>query len=263
MAKEYKTLTFDDTDYGRKEMDETINFYTRYGWEIKSKETIQQGWSFRKTCCFGVIFLPLALLGKKNNVIQVFLEREINPKNKQLDEEMTKAEAERPHIAKPMSGTMKAIIVIIIFFSVIGIISNAITDSATNKINIQQNSQPPVTQTERKIPYEVKRINQKVGILDYILIDSKYVNTNDLTALGQELHADYKSDSFVNISIYDDIKAVNIRNKVVYGEPTQSETALYDAHYVGQYNKNQNTGYKSFAILQDGSGKMVNKIINY
>lgn len=263
MAKEYKTLTFDDSDYGRKEMDETINFYTKYGWEIKSKETIQQGWSFGKTCCFGILFLPLALLGKKNNVIQVFLEREISPKNKQLDEEMAKAEAERPHYAKPMSGTMKAIIAIIIFFAVIGIISNAITDSATNKIKVQQGGQPSVTQVERKIPYEVKRVNQKVGILDFILINPQFVNTNDLTALGQELHSDYKSDSFVNISIYDDIKAVNIRSKVVFDEPTQSETELYDAHYVGQYNKNQNTGYESFAILQDGSGKMVNKIINF
>lgn len=261
--KELKTLVFEDSIHGRAEMGEQLDYYSKLHWEVKSKETTTQGWDAGKTCCLGALFLPLALLGKQSNVITVVLERESTPETKKLDEEMAKAGIEIPHHAKPMSGTMKVIIVIIIFFAVIGIISNAITNSATNKINVQQSNQPPVTQTERKIPYEVKRINQKVGVLDFILIDPKYVNTNDLTALGQELHANYETASFARISIFDDIKAVNIRDRVLNEQATQSETAFYDDHYVGQYNKNQNTGYESFAILQDGSGKMVNKIINY
>lgn len=78
MAKEYKTLTFEDSTKGRKEMGKAVDELANEGWEIKSKEVTQQGWSFGKTCCLGVIFFPLALLGKKPNVIQVIMEKEKN-----------------------------------------------------------------------------------------------------------------------------------------------------------------------------------------
>ena len=76
MAKEYKTLTFEDTLEGRQEMAKKIDLLANQGWELKSKEVTQQGWDFGKTCCLGVLFLPLALLGKKSNVIQIIMERE-------------------------------------------------------------------------------------------------------------------------------------------------------------------------------------------
>lgn len=75
MAKEYKTLIFEDTVKGRREMAKEIDLLSNEGWELKSKEVSQQGWDFGKTCCLGVIFLPLALLGKKSNIIQVVMER--------------------------------------------------------------------------------------------------------------------------------------------------------------------------------------------
>ena len=78
MAKEYKTLTFEDTVQGRREMAQEIDLLANQGWEIKSKEVTQQNWAFGKTCCLGALFLPLALLGKKPNVIQVIMEREKN-----------------------------------------------------------------------------------------------------------------------------------------------------------------------------------------
>lgn len=76
MAKEYQTLTFADTAVGRREMGEQIDQLANTGWEMKSKEVTQQGWDFGKTACLGCIFFPLALLGKKENVIQVIMERE-------------------------------------------------------------------------------------------------------------------------------------------------------------------------------------------
>ena len=76
MAKEYKTLTFEDTLKGRQEMAQEIDLLSNQGWELKSKEVAEQGWAFGKTCCLGILFLPLALLGKKSNVIQVIMERE-------------------------------------------------------------------------------------------------------------------------------------------------------------------------------------------
>lgn len=76
MAKEYKTLIFEDSVQGRREMAHEIDLLANQGWEVKSKEATQQGWDFGKTCCLGALFLPLALLGKKSNVIQVIMERE-------------------------------------------------------------------------------------------------------------------------------------------------------------------------------------------
>lgn len=76
MAKEYKTLTFEDSIQGRSDMAREVDLLSNQGWEMKSKEVTQQGWDFGKTACLGCIFFPLALLGKKENVIQVIMERE-------------------------------------------------------------------------------------------------------------------------------------------------------------------------------------------
>ena len=76
MQKEYKTLTFEDTLNGRKKMAVEIDRWANEGWQIKSKEVSQQGWDGGKTCCLGCLFLPLALLGKKSNVITVIMERD-------------------------------------------------------------------------------------------------------------------------------------------------------------------------------------------
>lgn len=76
MAKDYKTLVFSDTISGRKETTAEIDRLAEDGWEVKSKEVTSQGWSAGKTCLLGCLFLPLALLGKKDNIITVSMERE-------------------------------------------------------------------------------------------------------------------------------------------------------------------------------------------
>lgn len=77
MAKEYKTFNFYDTTQGRKKMADKIEELSKEGWELKSKEVVQQGWSAGSTCCLGCIFLPLALLGKKDSIITIIMEREL------------------------------------------------------------------------------------------------------------------------------------------------------------------------------------------
>ena len=76
MAKEYKKLVFEDSTRGRTQMTARINELAKDGWIVKSEEISSQGYSFGNTCCLGCIFLPLALLGKKKNQIQVLMERE-------------------------------------------------------------------------------------------------------------------------------------------------------------------------------------------
>jgi len=41
------------------------------GYRVVTVQSVDQGWSLVKTGCLGLIFLPLALLGKKKPVIQV------------------------------------------------------------------------------------------------------------------------------------------------------------------------------------------------
>lgn len=43
----------------------------RRGYRVISVQSVDRGWSLIKTGCLGLIFLPLALLGKKKPVIQV------------------------------------------------------------------------------------------------------------------------------------------------------------------------------------------------
>jgi len=47
----------------------------RRGYRVVSVQSIDRGWSLIKTGCLGLIFLPLALLGKKKPVIQVTYQR--------------------------------------------------------------------------------------------------------------------------------------------------------------------------------------------
>lgn len=45
------------------------------GWKVKSTHSQGQGYSASKTCCFGCLFLPLALLGKKKDLVEYILEK--------------------------------------------------------------------------------------------------------------------------------------------------------------------------------------------
>lgn len=46
------------------------------GWKVKTSTNQSQGYGFFKTCCLGIIFLPLALLGKKKDIMEYVLEKE-------------------------------------------------------------------------------------------------------------------------------------------------------------------------------------------
>ncbi|MFH1407513.1 MAG: hypothetical protein ABIG91_00525 [Patescibacteria group bacterium] len=52
-----------------------LDFYLLNGWTIKSKTTLPQGWAVGKTALLGLVFLPLALLGRKPNVVEYVIEK--------------------------------------------------------------------------------------------------------------------------------------------------------------------------------------------
>ncbi len=76
-----------------------------------------------------------------------------------------------------------------------------------------------------------------------------------MVVLEQELRNDYKNTRFIRISIYNDIKAVEMRDRVINETSTKTETAFYDTHFIAQYNKNNNTSYEEFVLMSKVSEK--------
>lgn len=52
-----------------------IKSLERQGWRVASTTELKQGWDAANTCCLGCLFLPLALLGKKDSHFQVTFEK--------------------------------------------------------------------------------------------------------------------------------------------------------------------------------------------
>jgi hypothetical protein len=48
-----------------------IKRWEKAGWTVASVQVVPQGYGCAKTCCLGVLFLPLALLGRKPEKYQV------------------------------------------------------------------------------------------------------------------------------------------------------------------------------------------------
>jgi len=60
----------------KKAMQRGIKKMQGKGWEVVSTEVVPQGYSGCKTCLFGCLFLPLALLGRKPEQYKVQYRRE-------------------------------------------------------------------------------------------------------------------------------------------------------------------------------------------
>jgi hypothetical protein len=60
----------------QKAMQSGIRKMQSKGWEVVSTQSVSRGYSGCKTCCLGLLFFPLALLGRKPNWFQVTYQRE-------------------------------------------------------------------------------------------------------------------------------------------------------------------------------------------
>ena len=59
-----------------KAMQRGMKKMQRKGWEVVDSEAVEQGYSCLKTGCYGLLFFPLALLGKKPTQYKVTYRRE-------------------------------------------------------------------------------------------------------------------------------------------------------------------------------------------
>ncbi len=56
--------------------DQQVKDLMAKGWTIKTTHSQGQGYDPTKTCLLGCLFLPLALLGRKKDVIEYVMEKE-------------------------------------------------------------------------------------------------------------------------------------------------------------------------------------------
>ena len=177
----------------------------------------------------------------------------------------------RSKLPQPTSLLVKILLGVIVFAVLTSIFSSSssnptppaqqVTDSTTKAS--YTDSVPTVQQKE--IPYEiVKRWTiPNGGEGKVILIAPEYLNEADMLALGEKIKSDVQSDRNAFISVFDDRKAANVRDKVLADTATPAETDLYDKHYIGDYKKNGNTGFHEFSIFFDGVMGTNHKTVTY
>lgn len=85
-----------------------------------------------------------------------------------------------------------------------------------------------------------------------IVVSPDLRNEADMRALGEKLKNDVASDKNAFIFVFDDKRAASLRSKVLSDELSQADQDYYDQHYIGQYNKNGNSGLNSFGIYLNG-----------
>lgn len=76
--KKYQTVSFKDNSQGRNQAEEAIKNMTNAGWQLMNRQNASQGYGTLKTIALGAIFLPAALLGRKNNKIELTFEKEVS-----------------------------------------------------------------------------------------------------------------------------------------------------------------------------------------
>lgn len=169
--------------------------------------------------------------------------------------------------------TRKKIVIIfgittIIFFVLFGITTNS-TKQSSEQIAVPQKTAGPSNIQSTEQP---KQISYKIiehwsipngGEGEVTVISPDYLNETDMAALGEKLKNDTKNDRNAFIFVFDSEQAASLRNGALDGELNATDQDFYDKHYVGQYNKNGNTGYNEFAIYFDGITGANQKTIKY
>lgn len=160
--------------------------------------------------------------------------------------------------------------VVIVFVGII--ISILIADSNSNTTP-DNNIAVPVTKpvvsktitSQKQIPYEIiKRWTiPNGGEGKLIVISPDNLNEADMTALGENLRNDTKNDRNAFISIFDNAKAVSVRDAVLGDTANKTDQDLYDKHFIGEYDRNINTGYNQLQIFFDGVMGTNQKTITY
>lgn len=87
-----------------------------------------------------------------------------------------------------------------------------------------------------------------------ILIDPAFNDTGPMRALAEQLRREHQRDRVVNIEIFDDRRAAELRSAVAENEAAVRPDDLrhHDLHKIGFYQKNANTGHHQFIDARGG-----------
>jgi hypothetical protein len=116
--------------------------------------------------------------------------------------------------------------------------------------NVDTTAVKKANEQSKKITYTVFRSWSipNGGYGKIILIDRALFNEADMRALGKKLRDDAINDRNAAVFVYDDKKAINLRDRYIAMKTTASEEQFYEKHLLAQYNKNGNTGYHEYKI---------------
>lgn len=113
---------------------------------------------------------------------------------------------------------------------------------------------PPALPAADQIPYQI--VEQwsipNGGYGRVIVIDPKYRNENDMRKLAERLKRDTYQDRNAFITVFDDKVAASRRMIAIKDQLGKKELAHYDAHMIGSYARNINTGHHKFQIMLKG-----------
>jgi glutaredoxin len=165
-----------------------------------------------------------------------------------------------------------SIISFLIFMTAFGLIPSLFLEK--KEYSTPQSASNQVTQLNNKVapPVQSKKINYEIvdswvipngGQGKVIVISPSNLNEPDMVALGEELRTTTSADRNAFIFVFDDKKASLLRDAVLNDKASATDQNFYDKHYVGQYNRNGNTGFNEFVIHFDGIMGSKTKTIKY
>lgn len=169
-------------------------------------------------------------------------------------------------------GWLALAIILIIIFSIMAVSINKAIKVEPN-VNVQNQPQKVsnavASNNYKKIPYEIV---QKWDIADgtdsgkgeRIIIDQKYLNLDDMTALGETIKNDMQNEKSAFVFVHTDKKSATIQGNMT--NTTEADLAYLGKHFVANYKKNANTGYHQFSISLKGIDNIsqeFNKVISY
>ena len=121
-------------------------------------------------------------------------------------------------------------------------------------------SEEPKELAVQVIPYQVvKQWNiPNGGYGQIIVIDPKYKNEKEMRRLGKQLEIATHKNRHAVFQIYDDKVAAENSDEAFGERLGEEELAHHDAHLIGVYNRNGNTGDHRIVIMLEGiSGEVI------
>lgn len=161
---------------------------------------------------------------------------------------------------------------VVVFFILFGVTSSPSTSPATvATTEVAPSTAPAVAPASQSVVQKTPIAYQIVdrwtipngGEGKVVVISPDLLNETDMVALGNKLKSDVQNDRNAFISVFDNASAAALRDKVLGDKATKAEQDLYDKHFIGEYDKNANTGYHQFTIYFDGVMGTNQKTIQY